>query len=160
MTKGIMFDISNDSFPETIDDITKLFVDERTFEGFLLDQGPWFWRQMGLRGARKNGNQTPDILAEINDRRKGSSWFGVEVEHAARNFTKHDHSRHNVHLVISCWATLGYHTVRCIPVVSLYRKCPDGLFRYSLENDIGFLFQGLPDHLLNSHGGRVPDDEP
>ncbi len=155
----VMFGYENDDFPQITDDVTKLFANERAFEKYLLDQGFWFWRQFGIRTPEKNGNQTPDLISRVNMQGKNAPRFNIEVEHAARNFIVHKHSTHNVHLILALWGTLGYFQVKGVPVVAFYRKCPDGMFRRSLEDDLGVIFQSRESALLRIHGGHCPLDE-
>lgn len=154
-----MFNLENDSFPKEIDDVTRLFCDERSFEVFLLDQGLWFWRQFGIKIPSKNANQTPDLISRVNYPKKIIP-FHIEVEHAAKNFIRHRHDPINIHLILSVWGVLGYNKIKNIPVVALYRRCPDRVYRYSLEDDIGVIFHDKQSCLLEAHGGYGdPDDE-
>ena len=79
--------------------------------------------------------------------------FNIEIEHAAKNFIAHKHSPHNIHLILALWGTLGYFQIKGVPVVAFYRKCPDGMFRRSLEDDLGVIFHNRESKLLERYGG-------
>ena len=155
-----MLGYENDAFPKESADVSHIFMHEAPFQKHLLDQGGWFWRQFGIVTPMVNpAYRCPDLLSFVNDRRENKIRFNIEVEYAAKNFITHGHETHNVHLILAFQATLGYKTVKGVPVVSYYRKCPDGMFRLSLEDDLGVVFHDRESSLLKQYGGYDPSTE-
>ena len=138
-----MWEFDHPGCPIIVDDPREWFADEREFEVFLMRQGYWFWRQLGVKTPKRNPlGHSPDLITRINQRGDSSPRFGIEVEYWASNFRTHKHDTYNTHLVIACTAQLVQPSVRGVPVLAFYRKCPGGHFHYSLEDDIGSVFHG------------------
>ena len=134
--------LSQDGFPMIIDDPARIFPLEKDLEKWLLDREFWFWRWMGVNKPVKNtgATPTPDLLTTVVSKSKYPVRFGIEIEHAARNFIVHKHQTFNVHLILALYCTAGHYNIKGVPLVTLYRKCSDGMYHYSLEHDIGVIF--------------------
>lgn len=152
-----MFSYENDDFPSVTDEISKVFANERALEKMLLDQGSYFWRQFGVNRPEKNGGQTPDLITTVRGYKRKIQ-FGIEVEWRAANFIRHKHDPFNIHLIICAWAPLGVHQIRSIPVVAMYRKMPDRMYQWSLENDCAVVFHDQQDELIAAQGWCCDDD--
>lgn len=148
-------------FPQVTSTPYDFFSNEHAFCTYVMGQVD-LWRDLGCELPHEyRTNTSPDFLANVRPLRGKSPRkrvvLGVEAELDARSFKLHKHEPWNIHLILSftCWWPIR--TSKEVPIVSFYRKCDDGLFRWSLDDDIGMVYHGRKSELFK--GAILPPDD-
>jgi hypothetical protein len=137
-------------FPPVTRDATKYLKDEDEFCRYALEQPDW-WQMMGCYTPTCYQRHThPDFMAPIRPVRRSQrvkripteyhDYLRVEAEYYSKNFPIHGHDPFNVHLIFSYITWWPIRKCQGVDIVACYRKCDDGWYKWSLEDDIGVLF--------------------